>query len=134
MIHKDKQYIEDLKAVENYILEELNLKNLVLSTDCDKYKVALVAEVDHKVLGARLKGDFKSVLQAVKQLTDVQVQEFLKNGNYNVLGHTLGIDEVFISYRFEEGSFDKERYETLGSKEVIFKKSFFSATQRLIFF
>lgn len=66
VIHKDKQYLADLEAVKDYILEELNVKNLVLSTDCDKFKVSLVAEVDHKVLGARLKGDFKSVLQAVK--------------------------------------------------------------------
>lgn len=103
------------------------MKNLVLSTDCEKYKVALVAEVDHKALGARLKGDFKSVLQAVKGLTDVEVQEFLKTGSRNVLGHVLTVDEVFISYRFAEGSFDKERYETLGTKEVRFPQRIPSA-------
>lgn len=118
VICKDKQYVEDLKAVENYILEELNVKNLVLSTDCEKYKVALVADVDHKVLGSRLKGDFKAVLQAVKELSDSQVQELLQNGSIKVLAHTLTVDDVFISYRFAEGSFDKEKYETQGSKEV----------------
>lgn len=52
--------------MESYILEELNVKRLVLSSDCDKYRVTLSAQVDHKVLGARLKGDFKAVLQAVQ--------------------------------------------------------------------
>ncbi|KAK6635684.1 hypothetical protein RUM44_000938 [Polyplax serrata] len=118
VIHKDQQYLDDLQAVKNYILEELNIKSLVLSTDCSKYKVTLAADVDHKSLGARLKGDFKSVLKAVKELSDSQVQEFLKNGQLEVLGHMLNIDEVFIAYRFEEGSFDSEKYETWGSKEV----------------
>lgn len=52
--------------MENYILEELNVKNVVFSTDCDKYKVSLAADVDHKILGTRLKGDFRPVMQAVK--------------------------------------------------------------------
>lgn len=66
IIHKDVEYLDDLKAVEQYILEELNVKRIVFSSDCDKYSVTLGAQVDHKVLGARLKNDFKAMLQAVQ--------------------------------------------------------------------
>lgn len=51
-------------------------------------------------------------------LTDSEVQQFLKKGEMKVLGHKLTLDDVFISYRFDEGSVDKERYEVQGSQEV----------------
>jgi hypothetical protein len=40
----------------------------------------MVAEVDFKALGARLKGDVKKVVAAVKQLTSGQLEEFQETG------------------------------------------------------
>ena len=48
------------------MLDELNIKNLTLSTDKEKYGVKLRAEPDHKTLGARLKGAFKDVTKQIK--------------------------------------------------------------------
>lgn len=55
---------------------------MTLSTDKDKYGIRLRAEPDHMVLGKRLKGAFKSVMAAIKELTSEQLEEFQKTGQY----------------------------------------------------
>ena len=48
------------------MLEELNVRSLVLAEDDSKYGVKLVAEPDNDRLGKRLKRDFKTVAPAIK--------------------------------------------------------------------
>jgi isoleucyl-tRNA synthetase len=42
-------------------LQELNVKKLTTTTDKEKYGARLHAEPDHRVLGAKLKQQFKAV-------------------------------------------------------------------------
>lgn len=51
--------------MERYILEELNVRALKLTTDKDSFGVSLRAEPDHRI-GARLKNQFKPVMAAIK--------------------------------------------------------------------
>lgn len=62
--------------------QELNVRQLTLSTDKDKYGIRLRAEPDHMVLGKRLKGAFKAVTAAIKELTSEQLEAFQKTGKY----------------------------------------------------
>ena len=89
------------------MLDELNIKKLTLSTDKEKYGVKLSAEPDFKKLGARLKGAFKDVTKAIKSLTDSQLSDFLVSGTINVLGHTLGSEDLRIRYTSNKGDDDK---------------------------
>lgn len=56
------------------------MRQLTLSTDKDKYGIRLKAEPDHMVLGKRLKGAFKSVTTAIRELTSEQLEIFQKTG------------------------------------------------------
>ena len=49
VIHKDEECLKDLRSLERYILEELNVRGLTLSGDKASYGVTLRAEPDHKV-------------------------------------------------------------------------------------
>lgn len=53
---------------------------MTLSTNKDKYGVRLRAEPDHMVLGKRLKGAFKLVMAAIKELKSEQLEEFQETG------------------------------------------------------
>lgn len=44
-----------------FICQELNVKKLTTTTDKEKYGARLHAEPDHRVLGAKLKQQFKAV-------------------------------------------------------------------------
>lgn len=49
VIHKDKKCLDAIKSLEDFILSELNVRKLTLSSDKEKYGVTLRAEPDHKV-------------------------------------------------------------------------------------
>lgn len=51
--------------MEKYILEELNIRSLTITTDKSSYGVCLRAEPDHRI-GARLKKQFNDVMAAIK--------------------------------------------------------------------
>ena len=77
VIHQDVNILNDVLSLKYYILEELNVKELTVTTDKKKFGITLRAEPDHKTLGARLKGEFKVVTSAIKELTDEQLQTFV---------------------------------------------------------
>ena len=66
VIHQDPTCHRQLKAMEGYMLEELNVRSLVLAEEDSKYGVRLVAEPDNDRLGKRLKRDFKTIAPSVK--------------------------------------------------------------------
>ncbi len=39
VIHRDQQYLDDVKSLESYISEELNIRDLVLTSDEEKHNV-----------------------------------------------------------------------------------------------
>ncbi|XP_013398434.1 isoleucine--tRNA ligase, cytoplasmic isoform X2 [Lingula anatina] len=120
VIHKDDHVLEDVRSLKQYILEELNVKEVTTTTDKEKYGVHLRAEPDHKTLGARLKGAFKSVTKSIKELTDAQLQQFLKMGEIVVDGHTLAHEELRIMYTFDaEKDGTPSHYEAHSDNDIL---------------
>lgn len=66
VVHSDPKFLTSVKNLENYILEELNVRKLTLTSDKAAYNVHLQAEPNHKVLGAKYKSEFKDILKAIK--------------------------------------------------------------------
>ncbi len=121
LIHKDQQCLDDVRSLQDYVLDELNVKKLTLSTDKQQYGVVLRAEPNHKILGARLMSAFKDVTKEIKELGDKKIEEFLRNGNLTLLGHELGPDDLRIMYSFAGGD-DKaltEKYEAHSDNDVL---------------
>ena len=100
VINQDQRVISDIVSLKSYILEELNVKTLTVTTDKEKYGVSLKAEPDHKSLGARLKGEFKSIAAAIKELSDEELQKFVKEKKIVVQGHTLEETDLRLSFSF----------------------------------
>ncbi|XP_071442401.1 isoleucine--tRNA ligase, cytoplasmic [Hetaerina americana] len=121
VIHKSEECLRDILSLKSYILEELNVKSLTVTTEKHKYGVSLRAEPDHKTLGARLKGDFKSAMTAIKELTDEQINQFLASGSIEILGHTLETEDLRIMFNFT-GTAAKElaeKYEAHSEGELL---------------
>ena len=94
VIHKEQQCLEDIGSLEKYIQEELNIRKVTLSADKASYGVTLRAEPDHKTLGPRLGGAFKSVMADIKKLDDATLTAFVDGGKLEVQGNTLAREEV----------------------------------------
>lgn len=101
VIHKDPQYFEDLKKLEQYVKEELNVRVVEYSSDKETYNVTVRAEPDHMILGKRLKGDFKKVTAGIRKMTSAQCEEFAESGKCQVEGHELVTGELRLIFGFE---------------------------------
>jgi len=100
VIHRDDEVLRDIVSLKSYILEELNIKKLTVTTDKEKYGVKLRAEPDHKTLGARLKGEFKQIIQAIKDLSDEELQKFVATKEIVVQGHKLEEQDLRLMFSF----------------------------------
>jgi isoleucyl-tRNA synthetase len=77
VIHQDKQYLDDVKSLESYILDELNVRDLVLSSDEANYNVQYSVAADWPTLGKKLKKDVQKVKKALPSLTSDDVKKFV---------------------------------------------------------
>merc|ERR1712004_292780 len=100
---------------------ELNIRKVTLSADKASYGVTLRAEPDHKTLGPRLGGAFKSVMADIKKLDDSTLTSFVDGGKLEVQGHSLAREEVRIMYTFAGDSSKDlaEKYEADSSGEIL---------------
>jgi len=121
IIHKDATCLADLKSLEKYILEELNVKALTLSGDKASYGVTLRAEPDHKTLGLRLKGAFKAVMAEIKTLKDETLTKFVDGGELVVQGHKLEAADIRIMYSFagEKAAELSSKYEADSCEDIL---------------
>lgn len=117
VIHKNEQYLKDVQALEPFILGELNARQLVTCADKTRYGVKMRAEPDHKTLGLRLKGDFKTVMAEIKKLTDDQIQASLDQGYFKILQHRVELEEVRVIYALDEKTDSK--YEAHSDNDVL---------------
>ncbi|XP_029287663.1 LOW QUALITY PROTEIN: isoleucine--tRNA ligase, cytoplasmic [Cottoperca gobio] len=119
VIHQDPEALKDIQSLQKYILEELNVRQLTLSTDKDKYGIRLRAEPDHMVLGKRLKGAFKAITASIKELNNEQLEIFQKTGSIKVDGHDLHEEDLRLMYTFDQSSGSAAQYEAHSDTQVL---------------
>uniref|UniRef100_A0A4W3HP64 Isoleucine--tRNA ligase, cytoplasmic n=1 Tax=Callorhinchus milii TaxID=7868 RepID=A0A4W3HP64_CALMI len=119
VIHQDSEALKDIRSLEKYILEELNVRQLTLSSDKDKYGIRLRAEPDHMVLGKRLKGAFRSVTAAIRGLQSNQLEEFQTTGIIVVEGHELHEEDLRLMYAFEQSADKATQYEAHSDAQAL---------------
>ncbi|XP_063767146.1 isoleucine--tRNA ligase, cytoplasmic [Eleginops maclovinus] len=119
VIHQDPEALKDIQSLQKYILDELNVRELTLSTDKDKYGIRLRAEPDHMVLGKRLKAAFKSITASIKELSNEQLEAFQKTGSITVDGHELHEDDLRLMYTFDQSSGSAAQFEAHSDAQVL---------------
>jgi len=95
LINKNPDFVKDLKTLESYLLEEINVVEVVHSTDTSKSKVSAVP--NFKILGKKLGGDMKAVKAAIEKLSHEQVLEFEEKGEITICGHVINAEEMQIT-------------------------------------
>jgi isoleucyl-tRNA synthetase len=89
VLHHQHQYLEDIESLRDYVVEELNIRDLILTSDEEKYGVEYRAQADWPVLGKKLKKDVVKVKKALPLLTSEQVQDYIKHKTIVVEGIEL---------------------------------------------
>ncbi|KAG0675648.1 isoleucine--tRNA ligase [Kluyveromyces marxianus] len=89
ILHSDPEYLKDVEALKQYIIEELNVRDVVITSEEDKYGVEYRAVADWPVLGKKLKKNAKKVKDVLPTLTSAQVKNYLATGEIEVAGIPL---------------------------------------------
>jgi isoleucyl-tRNA synthetase len=118
VIHRDQQYLDDIKSLEKYILEELNVRDLVLTADEAKYGVVYSVTADWPVLGKKLKKDMARVKKALPGVTSDQVKEYVKDKFIVVDGIKLGEEDLVVHRGVTEDESSKN-LETNTDRDVL---------------
>lgn len=92
----DEQHLSDVGSLKPYILEELNVRDIVLTEDESTYNVVLEARVDWPTLGKKLKKDVQTVRKALPHLTQENLKEYQQNGKLTIEGIELGESDLTL--------------------------------------
>ncbi|KAL2143145.1 hypothetical protein VTI28DRAFT_292 [Corynascus sepedonium] len=92
----DRQALEDIETLKSYVLEELNVRNIVLTDDEEQYNIVLEARVDWPSLGKNLKKDVQVVRKALPNLTQAQLREYQRTKTMNLDGIALGEGDLTL--------------------------------------
>ncbi|CCE34319.1 probable isoleucine--tRNA ligase [Claviceps purpurea 20.1] len=96
VLHHDAQYLEDIRSLERYITEELNIRELLLSSDEASYDVQLSVTADWPILGKKLRKDMARVKRALPSLSSDQVKEYMQTGKILVDGIVLEAGDLLV--------------------------------------
>lgn len=107
VIHHDPVYLADVRSLEGYITEELNIQELVLSSDEAKYNVQYSVSADWPVLGKKLKKEVQKVKKALPGLSSDQVHNFGIEGTIVVDGITLEKGDLIVKRGLKEDEASK---------------------------
>lgn len=127
VISRDEKVTQDVHELADYIKLELNVEELVTTDDKEKFGVKIKAQPDIKLLGARLRGESKSVIDAIKKMSELDLQDFQNDpDNYQISGHKLEEGELKLVYSFGEHpsgdsnpSSAEQRYEAHSDGKVV---------------
>ena len=96
VLHQDQEYLDDIRSLERYITEELNVRDLVLTNDEKRYQVEYTIQADVKNLGMKFKKDAVKIKSALPKLTTEEIHGFLEKGEITVQGHLLREEDLRV--------------------------------------
>lgn len=96
VIHPSQEYLDDVRGLEDYITKELNVRDLILSSDEDKWNVSYSVSADWPTLGKKLKKDAQKVKKALPSLASDDVKRFVTEKQLTVDGINLEAEDLIV--------------------------------------
>nr|POE53559.1 isoleucine--trna ligase, cytoplasmic [Quercus suber] len=118
VLNQDPEFLEDVRTLERYITEELNVRDLVLTSEESKYGVEYSVQADVKNLGQKFKKDAVKIKKALPDLSAIDIQTYLSTGTITVEGHELGADDLRVQ-RGVKQSKDTAHFEIASEGDVM---------------
>lgn len=129
VISRDEKVAHDVEELDDYIKSELNVEDLITTDDKEKFGVKIKAQPDIKLLGARLRGDSKAVVETIKKMSELDLQDYQNDPtNFLVAGQRLEDGELKLVYSFGdseasagdvESATEEQRYEAHSDGKIV---------------
>ena len=95
IVHRDREILDSLRELEDYILNELNVKAVTYDENETKY-IRLYAKPNFPVLGKRLGKQLRTYQTAISQLSETELESLYNNGSIEIEGLTFSSDEIQV--------------------------------------
>lgn len=118
----DAGVLSDVGSLSSYIKEELNVRDVVLSSDEAQFNILLEARVDWAILGKKLKKEVQKVRKALPDLSQEQLREYLRNKTIDVAGIRLEENDLTIVRVLgtnDAASSDERKWEPAFEEDII---------------
>ncbi|KAJ3192354.1 isoleucine--tRNA ligase [Irineochytrium annulatum] len=120
VVDPDEQVRQDVRKLESYILEELNVKTVTTTADELKYGVRYDLKPDHKALGQRLGKDYAKIRKSLMNLSKDQIQTYVADRKLTLDGIELVENDLEILRLFDSSATDsKSQYEASSQAGVL---------------
>lgn len=96
VLHPDATYLEDIQLLQEYICRELNIRDLIATSDEARYDVQYSVTADFPVLGKKLKQNAKKVFAALPKLSSEQVRQMTRDMSITVEGVQVDAEDLVI--------------------------------------
>jgi len=100
IVHNNAAYLEDVQALKQYVLDELNVRGLDTSSDVDKF-ILLKALPNRKALGGRFGKNSPAFAKAIGELTHAQLLPIPHGGSVTISGEVLTSAEIDVQMQFQ---------------------------------
>jgi isoleucyl-tRNA synthetase len=124
VVHQDQQFLDDVRTLEGYVLEELNVRDLILTTDEKSYGVEYSVQADVKNLGQKFKKDAAKIRKALPSLTGEQIHAFLESGKLTVEGHELLAEDLRVNRGLKQSEETKNYEPAIDGQVMILLDAF----------
>ncbi|KAL6555673.1 hypothetical protein OROHE_007345 [Orobanche hederae] len=97
IVHPNADFLADISCkLEEYVLEELNVKKPLVTCDDTLKYATLRAKPDFSVLGKRLGKSLGEVTRALEAMSTEEILAFEKTGEVTIKSHVLELSDVKI--------------------------------------
>ncbi len=100
----DSHILADVGTLTTYVREELNVRDVILSSDEEQYNIILEARVDWPTLGKKLKKQVQVVRKALPSLTQAQLRQYLVDKKITVEGIELEEGDITMARVLKEAT------------------------------
>jgi len=97
IFHPDQEYIDDVQPLTSYLESELNMREIIFSTDETKTAVKYRATADWAVLGKKLRKDLVKVKNGLPNLASEDVKRYVDSGRITVAGVELVAGDLQVA-------------------------------------
>lgn len=119
VFHSDPAYLEDVKSLERYLHSELNVRDVVFTSDEELAGVRYRAVADWPVLGRKLRQNVGKVKNALPAVSSADIKAYTKTGELTVAGIPLVAGDLTIQRYIELPSGAEQQFATHTDNDVV---------------
>jgi isoleucyl-tRNA synthetase len=121
VFHSDAEYLADVKPLQRYILSELNVRDIVFTSDEWLSGVKYRAVTDWSVLGKKLRKDLPRVRNALPYVSSDDVKAYVETGKIMVDRIELVAGDLTVQRYLELPPAAEGQYATHTDNDVVIR-------------